>query len=102
MSSYPPMYSYHRQSDDKLREVGLKVNEVKIEIQKNIDKVIEREERIDILDKKAERLEFNSDSFLIQSKKLKRKQCIRNAKFSVCIGFIIAIIILIIVLISKA
>jgi len=95
------MYNYQRPSDDKIRDVNLKVNEVKIEIQKNIEKVIERGEQIDILDKKAEDLEYNSNRFHDQSRKLKRKQCIKNVKLSVCIGLILIIVILIIVLMVK-
>jgi hypothetical protein len=102
-SSKAPSLRDPTQSDfSQLQNVKVKINEVKIELQHGIDKAIDRGEKLEILEIKAEELEENAVKFNRRAKRLKCKFCLENARMVGCILLLIAIIIAVIIVIVKS
>ena len=74
------------------------VDEVKDIMTQNIDKVLERGEKIEILVDKTEELSSTADSFQKSSKKLKTQMWWRDKKWTIVIVLVILVVIGIIVL----
>ena len=64
-------------------------------MKENVNKIIERDVKIDTLEETANNLSDNSSKFLSKSKHLKRKYCCKNIKLIliiICIVIIISLI----------
>lgn len=81
-------------TDPKIAAIKGQLAEVKDNMVSNIDKVLERGEKIELLVDKSEGLEQHALKFQRASKGLKRHMCLKNAKWTVIIIIIIALIIL--------
>jgi hypothetical protein len=86
---------------DKLDIVKSKVNEIASVMQNNISQVLNRDEKIDELKERSEKLNANASMFQSNSNKLKRNMRMRNIKYIlggilagiIVIGFIVLIIV---------
>jgi len=83
---------------DKLSKVRKQVDELKGVMLENIDKVLQRGEKLEIMVEKSEMLEEQAKIFQKKSTEVKRHFCMQNARLIVIIAVIIIIIILVIVL----
>lgn len=82
----------------KLTQVQDQVNDVKVILKDNINKVLERGEKLDDLIDKTDDLRATADSFQRTSTRVARKYWWKNIKMMVIIGVIVAIIIILIIL----
>ncbi|XP_056147082.1 vesicle-associated membrane protein 8-like isoform X2 [Lampris incognitus] len=85
-------------SANKVEQVQGQVNEVKVILKDNINKVLERGERLDDLIDKTDDLQATADSFQRTSTRVARKHWWKNAKMMVIVGVIVLVIIVIIIL----
>uniref|UniRef100_A0A667WSQ9 Si:ch73-234b20.5 n=1 Tax=Myripristis murdjan TaxID=586833 RepID=A0A667WSQ9_9TELE len=90
-SSQPP-------AAGKLDQVQGQVNEVKVILKDNINKVLERGERLDDLIGKTDGLQATAESFQKTSTRVARKYWWKNIKMMIIIGVIVLIIIILIIL----
>jgi len=88
------MEKYNSQKDDKLTKVKDEITVVKDVMIKNIDKVLERGERIELLVDKAEELDQHAVKFNRQSRNLKRSLWWKNIRLMILITVIIILVIL--------
>jgi len=85
--------------NDKINNIKGEIDEAKQVMVKNIDKVLERGEKIEVLVDKTEELHSQSISFKSKSTKLKRKMWWQNAKMCCILICIVTVILAAIVLI---
>lgn len=85
-------------SSAKLDQVQGQVNEVKVILKDNINKVLERGDRLDDLIGKTDDLQASADSFQRTSTRVARKYWWKNIKMMIIIGVIVVIIIVLIIL----
>ncbi|XP_031113696.1 putative vesicle-associated membrane protein 726 [Ipomoea triloba] len=88
----------HPEEINKLAKVKAQVNEVKGVMMGNIEKVLDRGEKIELLVDKTENLRSQAQDFKKQGTKIKQKMWYENAKIKLVVAAIIAILILIIFL----
>ena len=86
----------------KLEEVNLKVNETTDIMKQNIESILERGEKIDILEEKSKQLDDQSRIFYTSSKKLRCKFIREYAKQIGCVVLLVIIIICVIYGIVKS
>lgn len=85
---------------DQIAKVRREVNEVKGVMTQNIEKVLERGERIDVLVGKAEELDHSAQSFHRQSTRLRKHMWWQNKKMCLLLIFVLLVIIGVIVLVA--
>lgn len=83
---------------DQISKVRREVNEVKDVMTQNIEKVLERGEKIDVLVGKAEELDHSSQVFHSQSSRLRQKMWWQNKKMCLILIFVLLVVIAAIVL----
>ncbi|KAE9611092.1 hypothetical protein Lal_00016375 [Lupinus albus] len=88
----------HPEEVSKLTKVRAQVSEVKEVMMENIDKVLDRGEKIEILVDKTENLRSQAQDFRQQGTQLRRKMWYQNMKIKLIVLAIIIVLILIIVL----
>jgi len=82
----------------KLQQTQAQVDEVVDVMRTNVDKVLERDQKLSELDDRADALQQGASQFETQAAKLKRKYWWKNCKmWAILITVILAIIIIIIV-----
>ncbi|KAJ4969206.1 hypothetical protein NE237_015907 [Protea cynaroides] len=87
----------HPEEINKLSKVKAQVSEVKGVMMGNIEKVLDRGEKIELLVDKTENLRSQAQDFRQQGTKMKRKMWIQNMKIKlIVLGIIIALILIII------
>ncbi|OAY77255.1 putative vesicle-associated membrane protein 726 [Ananas comosus] len=87
----------HPEEISKLAKVKAQVSEVKGVMMENIEKVLDRGEKIELLVDKTENLRSQAQDFRQQGTKMRRKMWIQNMKMKlVVLGIIIALILVII------
>lgn len=79
-----------------LQEVQQKVDEVKIQMGENMEKLMARGEQLDNLEQKSAELEKNSKAFAKGAKGMKHKMCWNHYKFFFISLFVLIVIIVII------
>jgi len=90
------MDRYNSAKTDKIAKVREEINQVKDVMIKNIDKVLERGEKIELLVDKTEVLDQHAFKFKKTSKKLARAMWWKYVKFTLILVVILAIVIYII------
>ncbi|RVE66133.1 hypothetical protein OJAV_G00123420 [Oryzias javanicus] len=85
-------------SSGKLDQVQSQVNEVKDILKDNIDKVLERGDRLNELIDKTDDLQASADSFQRTSTRVARKYWWKNIKMMILIGVILLIVLILIIL----
>ncbi|KAG5895500.1 hypothetical protein JTB14_034816 [Gonioctena quinquepunctata] len=85
--------------NSKLEQAQQQVNEVVGIMRVNVEKVLERDQKLSELDSRADALQEGGKRFEQQAHKLKRKYWWKNIKMMIIMG-VIALIILIIIIVS--
>jgi len=86
-------------SDERVRRIRGEIDAVKDVMVQNIDKVLERGEKIEILVQQTNRLQTQSVGFVKRSKDLKCSLWCKNVKLMICIGVLCIVLIVIIIVI---
>lgn len=83
--------------NDKLHNVERKVEEVKLVMADNIDKMMERGERIHLLDNKTAFLSDSATRFKTQARHMKHSMCVEHKKEMIygLIGFVAVLLLII-------
>jgi len=90
--------NYGSSTSKKLQQTQAQVDEVVGVMRTNVDKVLERDQKLSELDDRADALQQGASQFETQAAKLKRKYWWKNCKmWAILITVILAIIIIIIV-----
>lgn len=85
-------------SSSQLDGVQGQVNEVKVILKDNIDKVLQRGDRLDDLIGKTDDLQATADSFQRTSTRVARKYWWKNTKMIILIVVVVLIILILIIL----
>lgn len=86
----------------KIKELQNDVNQLTSVMQSNINKVLERGDRMDTLNERSELLSSRANEFRISSRNVRRKFWWQNLRFQIIIGIVaLTIVIVIIYSISK-
>lgn len=86
-----------RSSPSKLEQAQQQVNEVVGIMRVNVEKVLERDQKLSELDSRADALQEGGKRFEQQAQKLKRKYWWKNIKMMIIMGVIGAIVLVIII-----
>uniref|UniRef100_A0A8D8PRS1 Synaptobrevin n=1 Tax=Cacopsylla melanoneura TaxID=428564 RepID=A0A8D8PRS1_9HEMI len=81
-------------ANDKLQQTQNQVNEVLDIMTQNVEKIIERGDRIQELDERANNLRDGSTGFQQQSRRLRRNMWWQNFKWNIILG-VVGIVILV-------
>ncbi|XP_062450375.1 vesicle-associated membrane protein 1 isoform X2 [Rhea pennata] len=84
-------------SNRRLQQTEAEVEEVVGIIRVNVDKVLERDQRLSELDDRADALQAGASVFESSAAKLKRKYWWKNCKMMIMMGVICAIVVVVIV-----
>ncbi|XP_076898540.1 putative vesicle-associated membrane protein 726 [Bidens hawaiensis] len=87
----------HPEEIDKIAKVKAQVSEVKGVMMDNIEKVLDRGEKIELLVDKTDNLRNQASDFKKQGTKMKRKMWIQNMKIKLIVAGIVLILILMVV-----
>ncbi|GFR41751.1 hypothetical protein Agub_g2506 [Astrephomene gubernaculifera] len=90
-TQYPDAYS-------KVASVQSKVDEVKGIMTENIEKVLARGEKLELLTDKTENLMFEADRFVRTGRSLRRKMWWQNCKMKIVVAFAVILLALVIFL----
>lgn len=90
----------HPEEMSKLSKLKAQISEVKGIMMDNIEKVLDRGERIELLVDKTENLQFQADSFQRQGRQLRRKMWLQNLQMKLMISGAVLIVIVILWLIA--
>lgn len=82
--------------DKKLRRVQFQVDEVSSIMKDNIEKIMERGERLEDLEEKSDSLATNADQFWSTAKKMQSRMWWRNMRVKVLLVLVVLVILLII------
>ncbi|KAF5742509.1 Vesicle-associated membrane protein [Tripterygium wilfordii] len=86
----------HPEEIGKLSKLKAQITEVKGIMMDNIEKVLDRGERIELLVDKTENLQFQADSFQRQGRQLRRKMWLQNLQMKLMVvGGIIGLIVIV-------
>lgn len=83
---------------EKVRQVQKQVGEVMGVMQNNIEKVVDRGERLEDLQDKSDNLADTATDFNMRARRLQKKMWWKNMRMKLCVGFFIFLVILIIIL----
>ncbi|KAK9686030.1 hypothetical protein K7432_015282 [Basidiobolus ranarum] len=83
----------HNPNADKVKQVQGEIEQVKDVMVQNIERVLERGERIDLLVDKTDTLNQSAFAFRKRSTALKRSMWWKNTRLMVILGFVILMII---------
>ncbi|XP_064599344.1 synaptobrevin-like isoform X2 [Liolophura sinensis] len=86
-----------REQSKRLQQTQAQVDEVVDIMRVNVDKVLERDQKISELDDRADALQAGASQFEASAGKLKRKYWWKNCKMMLILGGIIAVILIIII-----
>ncbi|KAK4756107.1 hypothetical protein SAY87_009864 [Trapa incisa] len=84
----------HPEEISKLSKLRAQISEVKGVMIDNIEKVLDRGERIELLVDKTENLQFQADIFQRQGRSLRRKMWLQNLQMKLMVGGAILVIII--------
>lgn len=92
------------QSNKRLQQTQAQVDEVVDIMRVNVDKVLERDQKLSELDDRADALQAGASQFETNAGKLKRKYWWKNCKMMIILAIIILVILIIIIvsIVSKA
>lgn len=81
----------------KIKELQNDVNQITSVMQSNINKVLERGDRIDTLNERSELLNSRANEFRINSRNIRRKFWWQNFRFQLILGLVVFAIVVIII-----
>ncbi|KAH6811670.1 vesicle-associated membrane protein 727 [Perilla frutescens var. frutescens] len=76
----------HPEEMSKLSKLKAQITEVKGVMMDNIEKVLDRGEKIELLVDKTENLQFQADSFQRQGRQLRRQMWLQNLRMKLMVG----------------
>ncbi|XP_042311994.1 vesicle-associated membrane protein 2-like [Sceloporus undulatus] len=85
-------------SNRRLQQTQAQVNEVVDIMRVNVDKVLERDQKLSELDNRADALQAGASQFETSAAKLKRKYWWKNCKMMIILGIVCAVILIIIII----
>ncbi|KAJ7324910.1 hypothetical protein JRQ81_017930 [Phrynocephalus forsythii] len=85
-------------SNRRLQQTQAQVNEVVDIMRVNVDKVLERDQKLSELDNRADALQAGASQFETSAAKLKRKYWWKNCKMMIILGVVCAVILIIIII----
>ncbi|XP_019388107.1 PREDICTED: vesicle-associated membrane protein 2-like [Crocodylus porosus] len=85
-------------SNRRLQQTQAQVDEVVDIMRVNVDKVIERDQKLSQLDNMADALQAGASQFETSAAKLKRKYWWKNCKMMIILGVVCAVILIIIII----
>ncbi|XP_069099215.1 vesicle-associated membrane protein 1 [Pleurodeles waltl] len=85
-------------SNRRLQQTQAQVGEVVDILRVNVDKVLERDQKLSELDDRADALQAGASQFESSAGKLKRKYWWKNCKMMIMLGAICAIVLIIIII----
>ncbi|KAI3511527.1 hypothetical protein L2E82_29093 [Cichorium intybus] len=88
----------HPEEIDKVAKVKAQVDEVKGVMMENIEKVLDRGEKIELLVDKTDNLRNQANDFKKQGTKMKRKMWIQNMKIKLIVVGIVILLILVVIM----
>ncbi|RWS23924.1 Vesicle-associated membrane protein-like protein, partial [Leptotrombidium deliense] len=91
----------NRGTDKKVQQLKDHVSEVSNIMQENINKILERGQRLEHLEDRSEILSSRADDFRISAKRVSRKMWWQNMRVNIIIGVVIIAIIVIIIVAVK-
>ncbi|XP_014270827.1 synaptobrevin-1 isoform X2 [Halyomorpha halys] len=86
-----------RYSNSKIQETQAKVDEVVGIMRLNVEKVIERDQKLSELDDRADALQMGASQFERRAHQLKRNMWLKNMKMYLIMGGIGAVLLIIII-----
>ncbi|KAJ7424088.1 vesicle-associated membrane protein 2 [Willisornis vidua] len=86
-------------SNKRLQQTQAQVDEVVDIMRMNVDKVLERDQKLSELDNRADALQAGASQFETSAAKLKRKYWWKNCKMMIILGVVCAVILIIIIMI---
>ncbi|XP_051851694.1 vesicle-associated membrane protein 2 isoform X2 [Antechinus flavipes] len=93
----PPAAPPNLTSNRRLQQTQAQVDEVVDIMRVNVDKVLERDQKLSELDDRADALQAGASQFETSAAKLKRKYWWKNLKMMIILGVICAIILILII-----
>ncbi|PPR92853.1 hypothetical protein GOBAR_AA27818 [Gossypium barbadense] len=84
----------HPEEMSKLSKLKAQITEVKGIMMDNIEKVLDRGEKIELLVDKTENLQFQADSFQRQGRQLRRRMWLQNLQMKLMVGGAILVLII--------
>ncbi|KAM6122281.1 neuronal synaptobrevin-like [Pterocles gutturalis] len=84
-------------SNKRLQQTQARVDEVVDIMRMNVDKVLERDQKLSELDNRADALQAGASQFETSAAKLKRKYWWKNCKMMIILGVVCAVILIIII-----
>ncbi|XP_058700057.1 vesicle-associated membrane protein 2-like isoform X1 [Poecile atricapillus] len=85
-------------SNKRLQQTQAQVDEVVDIMRMNVDKVLERDQKLSELDNRADALQAGASQFETSAAKLKRKYWWKNCKMMIILGVVCAVILIIIIM----
>uniref|UniRef100_A0A8V0ZWA0 Vesicle associated membrane protein 2 n=1 Tax=Gallus gallus TaxID=9031 RepID=A0A8V0ZWA0_CHICK len=85
-------------SNKRLQQTQAQVDEVVDIMRMNVDKVLERDQKLSELDNRADALQAGASQFETSAAKLKRKYWWKNCKMMIILGVVCTVILIIIII----
>lgn len=86
--------------NSRVNDLNRQMDDVKVVMKDNIGKVLERGDKIEVLQDRAEGLEQTAQNFQRTTNRVKRREIWRNRKMTIIIAGVIAVFVLFIVLVA--
>ncbi|KAM7161043.1 vesicle-associated membrane protein 1-like [Macrochelys suwanniensis] len=85
-------------SNRRLQQTQAQVDEVVDIMRVNVDKVLERDQKLSELDNRADALQAGASQFETSAAKLKRKYWWKNCKMMIILGIVCAVILIVMII----
>ncbi|XP_044885095.1 vesicle-associated membrane protein 2-like isoform X3 [Mauremys mutica] len=85
-------------SNRRLQQTQAQVDEVVDIMRVNVDKVLERDQKLSELDNRADALQAGASQFETSAAKLKRKYWWKNCKMMIILGVVCAVILIVMII----
>jgi len=82
-----------QQKSTRVSQLQQEVDQVKTVMSDNVLRVMERGERLENLDQRAESLEQSSAAFKTSARRVQRNMCFKNLKWTILLGLVITLLI---------
>ncbi|CAC70077.1 V-SNARE coiled-coil homology domain-containing protein [Caenorhabditis elegans] len=86
------------QQKEKMQNLRNQVDSVKAVMVDNVERILERGERLDNIERRSEQLNATSANFKFTARKVQRKFCMLNAKWTVILSIVILIVFVVLLL----